>query len=164
MNTEEFPPRELMEYFKTADVKKTLRTWWPYLGPTWSLFVFFWSWVLMVQVYRMGFLSFHFNDFTDFTWWFHLWVPSDLCCFGCWFIGNRFSPTMKTKNLAKLPTTERQICSNKPLHFNSSRTVLLHFADISNPMKWGRPFFPIDFFRQKRGDPPRMPVVTNESV
>jgi len=26
MNTEEFPPRELMEYFKTADVKKTLRT------------------------------------------------------------------------------------------------------------------------------------------
>lgn len=26
MNTEEFPPRELMEYFKTPDVKKTLRT------------------------------------------------------------------------------------------------------------------------------------------
>ena len=29
MNTEEFPPRELMEYFKPPDVKKTLRT----LGP-----------------------------------------------------------------------------------------------------------------------------------
>lgn len=25
MNTEEFPPRELTEYFKTPDVKKTLR-------------------------------------------------------------------------------------------------------------------------------------------